>query len=71
MGCCARIGPAAWALTLKENQPELLREAERFTTGPPAEVQSNPKQELRCWHVPELDSPIATSSILPSTKARP
>jgi hypothetical protein len=32
-----------WAFTLKENQPELLREAERFTTGPPTAVQSDPK----------------------------
>jgi len=32
-----------WAFTLKENQPDLLREAERFTTGPPASVQSDPK----------------------------
>ena len=48
-----------WAFTLKENQPELLREAERFTTGPPATVQAEPKQELRCWHVPQLDWPVA------------
>jgi hypothetical protein len=48
-----------WAFTLKENQPELLREAARFTGGPPATVQSDPKQELRCWHLPEVDWPVA------------
>jgi hypothetical protein len=46
-----------WAFTLKENQPELLREAERFTTGPPAAVQAQPDRELRCWHLPEVDWP--------------
>jgi hypothetical protein len=48
-----------WAFTLKENQPELLREAERFATGPPVTVQSHPKQELRCWHLPQVDWPVA------------
>ena len=48
-----------WAFTLKENQPELLREAERFTTGPPATAQVDPKQELRCWHLPQVDWPVA------------
>ncbi|MCW5981963.1 MAG: hypothetical protein KIT09_28015 [Bryobacteraceae bacterium] len=48
-----------WAFTLKENQPELLREAQRFTGGPPATVQSGPKQELRCWHLPQVDWPVA------------
>lgn len=48
-----------WAFTLKENQPELLREAERFTTAEPAEEQSDPDRELRCWHLPEVDWPVA------------
>jgi Transposase DDE domain len=48
-----------WAFTLKENQPELLREAERFTAGPPAGVQSEPERELRWWHVPQIDWPVA------------
>ena len=48
-----------WAFTLKENQPELLREAERLATGPPAAVQSDPRQELRCWHLPQVDWPVA------------
>lgn len=48
-----------WAFTLKENQPELLREAERFTAGPPAGVQSESERELRWWHVPQIDWPVA------------
>lgn len=48
-----------WAFTLKENQPELLREAERFTTGEPAAEQSDADRELRCWHLPEVDWPVA------------
>jgi len=40
------LGPD-WAFTLKENQPELLREAERFTQGPPAGVSSEAGRELR------------------------
>lgn len=52
-----------WAFTLKENQPELRREAERFTAGPPTTVQSDPPQELRCWDLPELDWPAADRAV--------
>jgi len=48
-----------WAFTLKENQPELLSEAERFTQSPPAGVCSEPDQELRWWHLPQIDWPVA------------
>jgi hypothetical protein len=48
-----------WAFTLKENQPDLLREAERFTAGPARVVQVDCKQELRCWHLPQVDWPVA------------
>jgi hypothetical protein len=48
-----------WAFTLKENQPELLREAERFTQGDPGGVSSALDQELRWWHLPEVDWPVA------------
>ena len=48
-----------WAFTLKENQPELLREAERFTQGPPAGGTSEAGRELRWWHLPEVDWPVA------------
>jgi DDE family transposase len=48
-----------WVFTLKENQPELLRESERFTTGPPAAIQPESDGELRCWHLPQVDWPVA------------
>ena len=48
-----------WAFTVKENQPDLLREAERFTAGPPAGVEWEPHRELRWWHVPQIDWPAA------------
>jgi len=48
-----------WAFTLKENQPELLREAERFTQGPPAGISTEAAQELRWWHLPQADWPVA------------
>lgn len=48
-----------WAFTLKDNQPELRREAERLTAGAPAAIQSEPDRELRLWHVPRLDWPAA------------
>jgi hypothetical protein len=53
-----------WAFTLKENQPELLHEAERLTTGPPATTQSeDPDRELRCWHLPEVDWPAGNRRV--------
>lgn len=48
-----------WAFTLKENQPDLLREAERFTAGEPAGVETESDRELHWWHVPEIDWPAA------------
>jgi hypothetical protein len=48
-----------WAFTLKENQPDLLHEAQRLTTGPSTAVQSEPDQELRWWHLPQVDWPVA------------
>jgi hypothetical protein len=48
-----------WAFTLKENQPDLLHEAERLTTGPPAAALSEPDRELRLWHLPQVDWPVA------------
>jgi DDE family transposase len=53
-----RLG-LVWAFTLKENQPELLREAERFTQESPTGVHVEPDQEIRYWHVPEVDWPVA------------
>ena len=48
-----------WIFNLKENQPELLREAECWTSGQPAIVEADTQQELRCWHVPEIAWPVA------------
>jgi len=48
-----------WAFTLKENQPDLLHEAERLTAGPPAAMESEPDRELRWWHLPTVDWPVA------------
>jgi len=48
-----------WAFTLKENQPDLLREAERLTAGPPAAIQAERDRELRWRHLAEVDWPVA------------
>jgi hypothetical protein len=48
-----------WAFTLKENQPDLLREAERFTQESPTGVHTEPEREIRYWHLPEVDWPVA------------
>jgi hypothetical protein len=48
-----------WAFTLKQNQPELLREAERCTQESPTGVHTDPDREIRYWHLPEVDWPVA------------
>jgi len=53
-----RLG-LVWAFTLKENQPELLREAERGTQQSPTGVQADPGREIQYWHLPEVDWPVA------------
>lgn len=53
-----RLG-LVWAFTVKENQPELLREAERFTQEAPTGVHVEPGREIRYWHLPEIDWPVA------------
>jgi hypothetical protein len=53
-----RLG-LVWAFTLKENQPELLREAERLTQESPPGVQAAPGREIQYWHLPDLDWPVA------------
>jgi len=52
-----------WAFTLKENQPELLREAERLTQQSPLGVPQEPEPEIRYWHLPEVDWPVADRQI--------
>jgi len=46
-----RLG-LVWAFTLKENQPELLREAERLSRQSPTGVHHEPDREIRYWHLP-------------------
>jgi hypothetical protein len=53
-----RLG-LVWAFTLKENQPELLREAERCTQDSPHGVQAEPGREMQYWHLSDLDWPVA------------
>lgn len=53
-----------WVITLKENQPDLLAEAQRVTATqaphPPAADQSD---ELQLWYAPQLDWPVADRNI--------
>ena len=57
-----RLG-LVWAFTLKENQPELLREAERFTPKSPPGVHAEPGREIHYWHLPEVDWPVADRQV--------
>lgn len=52
-----------WVINLKENQPELLAEAEQATSGPPQYQESVEKQELQLWHAPEVLWPVADRSV--------
>src|SRR5258708_14827038 len=51
-----------WVGNLKENQPELLAEAQRVTAGAP-EVHSQDQDELQLWHAPEVYWPVAHRTI--------
>jgi Transposase DDE domain len=53
-----RLG-LVWAFTLKQNQPDLLREAERLTQASPTGVHTEPGREIRYWHLPAVDWPVA------------
>ena len=57
-----RLG-LVWAFTLKENQPELLREAERLTQESSPGIQAQPGGEIRYWHLPEVDWPVADRQV--------
>jgi hypothetical protein len=52
-----------WAFTLKENQPELLREAEHLTQESPTGIHAEPGWEIRYWHLPDLDWPVADRQV--------
>ena len=52
-----------WVVTVKENQPELLAEAQRLTGGPPRMTCSTPQNEFQLWHAPEVYGPVADRSL--------
>jgi hypothetical protein len=52
-----------WAFTLKENQPELLREAECFTQESPTGVEVEADREIRYWHLPQVAWLVADRSV--------
>lgn len=52
-----------WVINLKENQPELLAEAERLTAGPAANRPPLDKGDLQLWHAPEVYWPVADRSV--------
>jgi hypothetical protein len=52
-----------WAINLKENQPELLAEAQRLTAEPAPHRPSLDQDELQLWHAPEVYWPVADRSV--------
>ncbi len=52
-----------WVFTLKENQPELLAEAQRLSTGEPDMEQSDSKQQIQLWHAPQVYWPVADRDV--------
>jgi hypothetical protein len=51
-----------WVINLKENQPELLAEAQRLTAGVSLERPGDPP-ELELWHAPEVYWPVADRAV--------
>lgn len=52
-----------WVISLKENQPELLAEAQRLTEGAAETTLSHPQEEVQVWHAPEVYWPVADRSL--------
>jgi len=52
-----------WVFSIKDNQPELLAEARRFTIGEPYEQQSHSEEQLQLWYAPEVYWPVAERSV--------
>jgi len=52
-----------WVFSLKENQPELLAEAQRVTEGPAEATLSRPQEDVQLWHAPEVYWPVADRSL--------
>ena len=48
-----------WVINLKDNQPDLLAEAERLTVAPAACQWSAGNEDFSLWHLPEVDWPVA------------
>jgi hypothetical protein len=59
---CESLG-LEWVFTLKDNQPELLAEAQRLTSGVADYLDGDSKQQLELWHVPEVYWPIANRDL--------
>jgi hypothetical protein len=52
-----------WVVTIKENQPELLAEAQRLTGGPPQMTWSTPGDQYQLWHATETYWPAADRAV--------
>jgi hypothetical protein len=52
-----------WVVNVKDNQPELLAEAQRLTAGAALHGHNDEQQELQLWHAPEVYWPIANRSV--------
>jgi hypothetical protein len=52
-----------WVINLKDNQPSLLAEAGRLTMGPPRDHETTSQQDLKLWHVPQVDWPVADRTV--------
>jgi hypothetical protein len=50
-------------ISLKDNQPELLAEAQRRTDGPAETIPATAPEELQLWHAPEVYWPVADRSV--------
>jgi hypothetical protein len=48
-----------WVINLKDNQPDLATEAERLTNRPADYRDTNVREDLELWHLPEVDWPVA------------
>ena len=52
-----------WVITVKQNQPKLLAEAQRLTSGPAPMTWSTPQEEFQLWHAPDVYWPVADRSL--------
>ena len=46
-----------------DNPPSLLAEAERLTSGPSQDHETTSQQDLKLWHAPEVDWPVADRTV--------